>query len=85
MNANVQDPLAGLMSLEDCAKAIGKTPKTLRNWIATGEGPPVIHIGRTPYFRLSSWHKWLESREQGASGPVSPKPRRAVSPKRRSR
>ena len=78
-------PLAGLMTLDECAKAIGKTPRTLRYWIALGEGPPVVYLGRVPYIRLCSWHKWLEARESGADVLPPPKPRRAVSTKRRGR
>ena len=67
---------------EQLAAGLGISPRTVKRWMAMGEGPPSIRIGKKRRFRRAAVTKWLEARERAYLGPAPPKPRRAVSPKR---
>jgi excisionase family DNA binding protein len=68
---------------EQLAAGLGISTRTVKRWMQHGEGPPFIRVGKKRRFRRAAVTKWLEARERGA--PPPPKPRRAVSPKRRGR
>ena len=51
-----------LLTVEDLANALGRAPKTIRNWIAKREIPFVI-LGRKAFFRRKSIEAWLEKKE----------------------
>jgi hypothetical protein len=45
------------------------TGKSHRFWLRLekrGKGPPVVHLGKTPVYRLSSVNAWLASLEKPA-------------------
>jgi len=51
-----------LISVEDLADALGKAPKTIRNYVVRREIPFVM-IGRKVMFRPRSIEAWLERKE----------------------
>jgi excisionase family DNA binding protein len=52
----------GLLTVEDLAGSLGRSPKTIRNWVARRELPFVSIKGRT-FFRRASIQEWLERKE----------------------
>ncbi len=51
-----------LLSVEDLADAFGRSPKTIRNWVARREIPFVIIRGRVQFFEesIEAWLKKME-------------------------
>ena len=49
-------------SKNDCAKEIGKGPRTLDRWHLERIGPPRTRIGRSIYYKKTALAKWLEDR-----------------------
>jgi predicted DNA-binding transcriptional regulator AlpA len=60
--------LKDYISRDELANKLGKTVKTLVRWENDGNGPPVTRIGRTPFYSLSSFEKWLKQQERAAKG-----------------
>lgn len=52
----------GLVSVEDLARALDRSPKTIRNWVARREVPFLLVHGRI-VFRRSSVEAWLKQKE----------------------
>ena len=53
----------GLLTVEELARALGKAPKTIRNWVARRTIPFVV-VGRTTMFRKRAVEAWLERKER---------------------
>ncbi|MBF0440691.1 MAG: helix-turn-helix domain-containing protein [Oligoflexales bacterium] len=53
----------GLMSVEDLARELGKSPKTIRNWVSKRQ-IPFVDIGRSVRFMRESIEAWLKSKEK---------------------
>ena len=66
------NPLAGHHSVDDLAKALKKTPRTIERWMAQADGLPSVKIGAKRYIPDDAWKEWLRSRL------VKPNPRRRV-------
>lgn len=49
------------------AGELGVTLRTLRNWRALGETPPVTRIGRKIYYARHAARAWLEGRQVEAA------------------
>jgi excisionase family DNA binding protein len=47
-----------MFTIVDVARRIGIAPVTVRKWIAKGEAPPYIRVGRTIRFRLEDVEAW---------------------------
>ncbi len=52
----------GVISLEDLAESLGRSPKTIRNWVARREIPFLSIHGRTMFLRQSIV-SWLAAQE----------------------
>lgn len=52
----------GLVSVEDLAFALGRSPKTIRNWVAK-RVIPFVQIQRRVMFRRESIEAWLKRKE----------------------
>jgi hypothetical protein len=46
---------------------------TLKRWADKPNGPPRIHLGRTPYYNLAELRRWVEAQQRVVE---EPKPRR---------
>jgi biotin operon repressor len=56
--------LDGFVSQAELAKQLDKTRRTLQRWERLREGPPVVYIGRDPYYSVESVRTWIRSRER---------------------
>jgi excisionase family DNA binding protein len=56
------DNLNSLMTVEDVAIELHKSPKTIRNWIAARRFP-AIRIGNRNMVRRRQFEMWLERQE----------------------
>jgi hypothetical protein len=61
---------------DQLAEALDKCPRTIARWRTLGVGPPCTLISHTPYFKISSVHLWLASREQRSTRDVAKRRRR---------
>ena len=55
---------AQLLSRTEVARILGVAEQTLKLWMAKGEGPPVIHVGRQVRYALSSLNAWLSEHSE---------------------
>jgi len=55
--------MAGYVTPERLAKALGVTERTIARWYHFREGPPRVKVGRKVFYRLESVNAWLESCE----------------------
>jgi hypothetical protein len=51
-----------LLSIPMGAAAIGVTPWSLRQEIASGEGPPTVRVGKREWLDLDDLDRWFDSR-----------------------
>jgi predicted DNA-binding transcriptional regulator AlpA len=56
--------LAGYLKLEELAKALDVSERTIARWHHFREGPPRVQIGRKVYYRLESVNAWIASCER---------------------
>jgi hypothetical protein len=56
--------LAGYIALEQLARELGVSERTLARWHAMRLGPPRVTIGRRPYYRLISVAEWIALQEE---------------------
>jgi predicted DNA-binding transcriptional regulator AlpA len=52
-----------LMSVEDLAAYLGRSPRTVLDWNSRGLGPKYIRLGRRIAYRPADVEKWLRTRE----------------------
>ncbi len=52
----------GLMSIEEVADALGKSPNTIKNWIAKREFP-FVPVGNKNMVLKESFEAWLKRKE----------------------
>jgi len=53
-----------LLSEDETATALRKSPRTLKRWRALREGPPWVRVGgQSVFYRRSSIEKWLDAQE----------------------
>lgn len=52
-----------LLTIPQVAKALGLSRAMVYSLIAKGEGPPVIHFGRSVRVSVTSLRKWIEEQE----------------------
>jgi hypothetical protein len=45
------------------ARELRRSRRTLAHWRELRFGPPVTHIGRSPFYHKASVREWLRSRE----------------------
>jgi len=74
--------LSGLLTLEQLADELGRSPRTIERWLTRREGPvgAKIKIGRAVYFDRSAVLAWIASRRESPT--VESKPRRRGGRKR---
>ncbi len=60
-----ENQLAGFSTLEQTAKKLKRTKRTLQRWNSLGIGPPQIKIGRLILFCDESVADWLKANERG--------------------
>ena len=51
-----------LMEIDEVAKLLGKSPSTIRNWVAKREFP-FIQVGNKNLFKRSSILNWINEKE----------------------
>jgi hypothetical protein len=56
--------LEGFISQDELSAQLDKTRRTLQRWERLREGPPVVYIGRDPYYSIESVRAWIKSRER---------------------
>lgn len=52
-----------LLTLEEAARLLAVSPRTLMRWHAKRQGPPRVNAGRKPLYRFTSIQTWLEKNE----------------------
>lgn len=52
---------AELLSVEDLARFLGKSPQAIYNMRHRGEGPRAVKVGRSLRFRPADVEVWLEA------------------------
>lgn len=60
--------LDGYLRLEDLAKEIGISPRTLSRWQLQRIGPPRVKVGKQIFYKVAAVQAWLESRPESADG-----------------
>lgn len=55
-----------LASIDEVAAYLGKTDKTLRNWIKRGYGPRSFRVGMEIRYRWDEVESWVDQQEQRA-------------------
>ena len=58
--------LTGIVSEEELAAELRRTPRTLKRWRDLCLGPPVIMVGRRPMYSIEAVRGWLSA--GGTSG-----------------
>jgi len=75
----VQPPAPGLLddfvSREDCARQLGTSSRTLQRWDALGMGPPVVRLGKQPWYSIEQTKKWIFEQTKAPVRTVAAKPR----------
>ena len=56
--------LAGYLTEDQQAAALGVVTRTLRSWRQRGEGPPYVRVGRRVFYRIDGSAAWLKANEQ---------------------
>ena len=56
--------LAGFVTKQELARALGRSPRTLDRWETRRIAPPRVVLGRTILYSVASVREWLQSREQ---------------------
>lgn len=56
--------LAGYIGELELCKQLNIGLRTLRSWRKAGIGPPIMYLGRKPFFRVKSVEDWLRSCER---------------------
>ena len=46
----------------ELAAELRVNPRTLKRWRIRGDGPPMVRIGRRPYYSRAAVDKWLGQR-----------------------
>ncbi|HXF53400.1 MAG TPA: helix-turn-helix domain-containing protein [Hyphomicrobiaceae bacterium] len=59
--------LAGYMTEQELADELDVTRRTLMNWRARGEAPPMTRIGLRIYYARDDVRKWLRSQRVEAA------------------
>jgi predicted DNA-binding transcriptional regulator AlpA len=68
----------GFVTRAQLARLYGKSARFWWRLEKAGEGPPVVHLGRTPLYRLAAVRDWLAVQEGGAVPRGQKARRRAV-------
>lgn len=55
-----------LMTIDEAAEYIGRSPDTLRKWRAERHGPPAAKIGRRLAYRRSEIDAWIDAQFEAA-------------------
>ncbi len=72
------DFLDGCVPARQFASSLGKTYRTLHNWMAAPDGLPYLQLGRDRYIHIETARQWLFSRRTRRRNP--PRPSRAKAP-----
>ena len=59
MDTPTNSILAGFITREELARQLGKSERTLARWAVRRFGPPVTHVGATPYYQIESARRAL--------------------------
>lgn len=54
-----------LLTEQQLADELQKSPATLARWRRTGTGPPWLRVGKTPMYRWEAVLAWLEQQQEG--------------------
>jgi hypothetical protein len=54
--------LAGFVRVEELAADVGKTSRTIHNWINQPDGLPFVQLGANRYVHLETAREWLMAR-----------------------
>ena len=58
-----------LLSRDEVAERLGVSAATLRDWAASGLGPPCIRVGRRAMYRSDDFATWINAqRPYGGEG-----------------
>lgn len=57
-----RESVDAVLSLAEASIAIGVSPFTLRAWLAKGDGPAHLRVGRQIKFRQTDVERWLQAR-----------------------
>jgi phage terminase Nu1 subunit (DNA packaging protein) len=52
------------LTVADLAALLGKSERTIQNWIYARYGPPVVRVKGRSLFRADSVRKWLAAHER---------------------
>lgn len=63
--AALPDP-PDLLTKDEAAALLRRSPKTLSHWRLTGGGPPAFRVGRRLYYLRSDLLAWLAEQRQTA-------------------
>jgi hypothetical protein len=72
------DFLDGCVPARQFASSVGKTYRTLHNWMAAPDGLPYLQLGRDRYIHVESAREWLFSHRTRRRNP--PRASRAKAP-----
>lgn len=53
-----------LLFTEEVAEALGRPPRTLRQWRYLGEGPTYLKVGALVRYRPRDVEEWLKAQER---------------------
>ncbi len=57
--------LAGFVTVDQLARELGRSRRTLERWATLRLGPPRIVVGRMVLYRTDSVRAWLQANEKG--------------------
>ncbi|MFK7822650.1 MAG: helix-turn-helix domain-containing protein [Oligoflexales bacterium] len=57
-----ENRIGGLLTPDELAESLGKSPQTIRNWIAK-RIIPFVTLGNTNFIRMESFEDWVKRKE----------------------
>ena len=76
LQQNGGSALLDLLTEDELAAAMKRTPGTLRRWRHAGTGPPYIPVGKAICYRPDAVRTWLVSLERSSGSPINTRRRR---------
>ncbi len=64
---SILDPNLDLLTEDDTAEVLHKSPKSLERWRAEGGGPPFVRVGKTPLYPRAALAAWLEGQSAAST------------------
>ena len=72
------DFLEGCIPAKQFASTVGKTYKTLYNWMSAPNGLPYLQLGRDRYIHIDTAREWLFDRRMRRRNPPRPTRKRRL-------